>query len=207
MDKSWDLHPLMPLVSLRASDDPVAVAKAVEDGGVNTLEIAFRTDYAAEAIRLVRTHTSLRVIAGTVQSREEVDQAMTAGAHAGVSPHLDSDVLRYCQEQDFPFAPGIASPSEAAAALRLGATIVKVFPAKQLGGPEFLRALSDVYPDARFVVSGGVSLASLADYLAIEAVVSVSGSWMTPSASIASRDYAKISARVAEAREVVASCR
>jgi len=206
MDQSWDQHPLMPLVSLRASDDPVAVASAVAEGGVHTLEIAFRTDFAAEAIRLVRTHTALRVIAGTLQTRQDVDQAIAAGAHAGVAPHWDSDVVRYCQEREFPFAPGIATPSEAATALRAGVSTLKVFPVQQLGGPEFLKALSGVYPQARFVVSGGVSAENLADYCALGAVVSVSGSWMTPRASIEAGDYADISARVAHAREVVASC-
>lgn len=82
------------------------------------------------------------------------------GAHGGLSPHLDREVLEYCRDRGFPFVPGIATPSEAARALRAGATTLKVFPVEQLGGPSLIAALNSVYPEAAFIVSGGISQGS-----------------------------------------------
>lgn len=207
MDQPWVSHPLMPLVSVLESDDLPELAAAVQQAGVNCLEIAFRTPHAADAIRRLTRSTTITVIAGTLQSRDEVDQAIAAGAHGGVSPHFDPDVLQYCLNQGFPFAPGIATPSEAASALRGGATSLKVFPVEQLGGPSFIEALHGVYPQATFIVSGGISEHTMAGYLAIDSVVSLSGSWMTPRSAIERGDFAEIAARVTRARDMVSACR
>lgn len=200
-------HPLMPLVSVRESDDISRLAQTLEQAGVNCLEIAFRTDFAPEAIRRITSTTTLRVFAGTLQSRGDVDTAIDAGAHGGLSPHLDREVLEYCRDRGFPFVPGIATPSEAARALRAGATTLKVFPVEQLGGPSLIAALNSVYPEAAFIVSGGISQQSVASYLEIDSVSSLSGSWMTPRSAIEREDFAEISTRVQQAVEAVLLCR
>lgn len=169
---------LLPLFTFADSRFARDVAHALFEHGFTHIEIAFRTPQAAASLEAIRDATPLRVVAGTLLSREHVDQAVAAGAHQGVSPHFDPAVLSHAQDIGFDFSPGVATPSEAFQAIQAGVSTVKVFPAATLGGPAFVRSLSAVYPHLSFIPSGGITPEDIADYLQVAQVSLVSGSWL-----------------------------
>lgn len=169
---------LLPLFTFTDPSTAVEVADALSRAGFGHIEVAFRSVQAAEAIAAIRAAVEIRVVAGTLLTLENVDAARQAGAHAGVSPHWDEEILSHAQSVGFDFAPGVATPTEVFHALQAGVTTIKVFPAATLGGPGYLRALSAVYPSARFIPSGGIRSGDVPDYLALDTVSLVSGSWL-----------------------------
>lgn len=173
------LDRLLPLFTFSDFHHASDVAQVLVEHGFTQIEVAFRSQHAAAAITAIREHTSLRVVAGTLLSVDQVSTARDAGAHAGVAPHLDDEVLAHAQAVGFDFAPGIATPSEAYRAIGAGLMTVKVFPIASLGGPGYLKSLTAVYPELRFIPSGGVGADIIGDYLALDSVSMVSGSWLS----------------------------
>jgi 2-dehydro-3-deoxyphosphogluconate aldolase/(4S)-4-hydroxy-2-oxoglutarate aldolase len=170
-DRALPLHvPALP------GDAVVAAAKAAA-AGLGTLEIALRSDAAEEALALAVGGTVL-VGAGTVIDTAQVDRVVSAGAGFIVTPGFHLPVVQRCLELGIPVLPGVATGGEIMAALSLGVSVVKLFPAHQLGGPTAIRALAGPFPQVRFVPSGGVTRGSAADYLALDHVIAISGSWL-----------------------------
>jgi 2-dehydro-3-deoxyphosphogluconate aldolase/(4S)-4-hydroxy-2-oxoglutarate aldolase len=198
-------------VTLDEPDTAAPVAGALLAGGISCLEITFRRPGAAEAIRAAREVGGMLVGAGTVLSRAQADAAAAAGADFAMAPSSNDLVVRHCQDLGLPFFPGVATPTEIDHAARLGLTAVKVFPAAQVGGPAFLRAVAATFPELGFIPTGGITPENLADYLAIPEVVACGGSWLVPRELVAKRDYARITALAAAAvavgRAVVAVTR
>jgi 2-dehydro-3-deoxyphosphogluconate aldolase/(4S)-4-hydroxy-2-oxoglutarate aldolase len=172
---------VLPVVVL---DDPargVGIAQALAAGGLPCAEITLRTAGAADAIRAIAEAVpEVLVGAGTVVDPEQVDLAVASGARFLVSPGLDADIVRRAQEAGVPLIPGVATPSEALAALRWGIRVVKLFPAALLGGVPAVQALASVFPALRFIPTGGVRPADVPGYLAEPSVLAVGGSWLAP---------------------------
>jgi 2-dehydro-3-deoxyphosphogluconate aldolase/(4S)-4-hydroxy-2-oxoglutarate aldolase len=169
------------VVPVATIEDPAyapAVGKALLAGGIGCIEITFRHPAAAEAIRRAREVEGLLVGAGTVLSAEQAHAAAAAGASFAVAPGTSDEVVRACDELGLPFFPGVATASEIERARRLGRYVVKVFPAAQVGGPAFLRAVAATYPDVAFIPTGGIAATNVADYLAVPAVIACGGSWL-----------------------------
>ena len=196
---------VIPVATL---DDPAAageVGAALLAGGISCLEITFRRPGAAEAIRAARASGDILVGAGTVLSLEQADAAAAAGADFAVAPGTNEAVVRHCRELGLPIFPGVATPTEIERALALGASVVKAFPAAQLGGPAFLRAVSATYPDVGFIPTGGVTADNLRDYLAVSSVVACGGSWLVALELIETGSYERITERAAEALEAAST--
>ena len=132
-------------------------------------------------------------------NRHQADTAVAAGARFIVSPGFSGTVVTHCQESGVPVLPGIATATELMAALDHGLEVVKFFPAEQLGGPATLRALSGPFRSVRFVPTGGITAALLADYLAVPSVLAVGGSWMVDGPLLAAEDWSTVTARTAAA--------
>jgi 2-dehydro-3-deoxyphosphogluconate aldolase/(4S)-4-hydroxy-2-oxoglutarate aldolase len=193
---------VLPVVAV---DDPAVVGDlcaALLDGGIACIEITFRTAAAAEALARAAEVRGMLVGAGTVLTAEQARAALDAGASFAVAPGTDDRVVAACDELGLPFFPGVATPSELGHALRLGRETLKVFPAAQLGGPAFLRAVSATFPDARFIPTGGVDAESLASYLAVPSVLACGGSWIADRELVAARRFEEVSARARAAVEV-----
>ena len=124
-------------------------------GGLTSVEITFRTDAAVEAIRRASRIEGLLVGAGTVLSVEQLDAALDAGAQFAVAPSTDPVVIEAAQRAGVLFIPGAATPTEIDRARSLGCDVVKIFPASLVGGPAFVKAVSPVFPDVKFVPTGG----------------------------------------------------
>jgi 2-dehydro-3-deoxyphosphogluconate aldolase / (4S)-4-hydroxy-2-oxoglutarate aldolase len=169
---------VLPVVTVDDVDQAVAAATALAAGGLGCVEIAFRTEAAAEALARVNAVDGVLAGAGTILSAEQAVAARDAGAAFAVAPGLNETVVAACAELDLPFFPGVATPSEIERARTLGLDVLKVFPAQQLGGPAFLRAVTPTYPDVGFLPTGGITQETLADYLAVPSVVACGGSWM-----------------------------
>jgi 2-dehydro-3-deoxyphosphogluconate aldolase / (4S)-4-hydroxy-2-oxoglutarate aldolase len=169
---------LVPVASLEEGDRAGATARALQRGGLDCIEITFRTAAAVEALRRARAVDGMLVGAGTVLSPEQAAVAADAGADFAVAPGTNPAVVEACRALGLPFFPGVATPSEIETARALGRTTLKLFPAAQVGGAGFLRAVSATYPDVRFLPTGGIGADTAADYLAVPSVLAVGGSWL-----------------------------
>jgi 2-dehydro-3-deoxyphosphogluconate aldolase/(4S)-4-hydroxy-2-oxoglutarate aldolase len=195
---------LVPVVTVDDVDDAVPIAAALRDGGLPILEITLRTSAAIEAIRRVDAALpDVTVGAGSVMSGRDADAAIDAGARFVVSPGLARDAVETADGRRITAIPGIATPTELLQATGLGADVVKVFPAEVVGGPALITALAAVWPQVRFVPTGGISPANVGDYLALAPVLAVGGSWMVDRAMIAAGDWAAITRATAAAVETV----
>lgn len=199
---------VVPVVVLEEAEKAVAVAEALVEGGLPVVEVTLRTAAAPEAIARIAKEVPDAIIgAGTVLNAEQVSLANDAGARFIVSPGLHASVVSESQDRNLPVYPGVATASEAMAAWNLGLRTLKFFPASQAGGVPMLKALGSVYRDVRFMPTGGVSTANLADYLALPSVIACGGSWLTPAKHIDAGDFESITRLAREARELVQKLR
>jgi len=195
---------VLPVVTVDNPGQAEEVGRALVAGGLPCVEIAFRSDAAVEAVRRATQVEGLLVGAGTVLSREQAEAAHFAGAAFAVAPGTDEDVITACDELGLPFFPGVATPSEIERARRLGRLTLKVFPAAQLGGPAFLRAVTATYPDVRFLPTGGIGPETLRDYLAVPSVLAVGGSWLVRSELLREGRFDEVERLAREAVELAA---
>ena len=190
---------LLPVVVLDDASNADALAGALVDGGLPVAEVTFRTAAAQDSIRVMADRGDVLVGAGTVVSVAQVDQAVAAGARFVVSPGLSRAVVERCQELGVLAVPGVVTATEIQAALELGLTTVKFFPAGTSGGAAAIAALAAPFGGVRFVPTGGVGPANLHEYLALPSVAAVGGSWMVARDRIASGDFAGIAQLTAAA--------
>lgn len=170
---------IVPVVVLNRLEDTLPNVGALVRGGLPVAEITFRTACAAEAIKLaVETYPDALIGAGTVINAEQCRQAIDCGAKFIVSPGLATDVAAVCKEADVPYLPGVVTPTEVIAALNLGLTTLKFFPASNFGGLKTIKAICSAFPQIRIMPTGGISEENVSEYLAYEKIVACGGSWM-----------------------------
>lgn len=199
---------VVPVVVLDDVKDAAPLAKALCDGGLACAEVTFRTDAAEESIRIMTSqYPEMIVGAGTVLTKEQVDRAVAAGARFIVTPGLDPEIVRYCMEKDIPVTPGVVTPSELAQAYALGLRLVKFFPAEPSGGLPMIKALAAPYNMMQFMPTGGISAATLTDYLHYEKIFACGGSWMVKGSLIKAGEFDKITELTREAVELVHTVR
>lgn len=196
------LQPVMPVVAVGSAREGVELARALAAGGLPAIEVTLRTPAALDAIRAISAEVPEAVCgAGTILRPEHFEAAAEAGARFIVSPGTTHEVLDVAKTSDVPLLPGAATPSELMAMIEEGYEILKFFPAEQLGGVPYLKALAPVFPGIRFCPTGGVSTANVNEYLALPNVVCVGGSWVAPKDKVESGDFAAVTdlARAARA--------
>lgn len=199
---------VLPVVEIDDPELAVALGEVLIAEGLPCAEITLRTPAAAAAIAaLTRNCPELLVGAGTVLSAEQVDLALGAGAAFLVSPGFDPAVVRHAMSSGSVILPGVFTPTEIQAARSHGLHVLKFFPAEAAGGVAFLKAVSAVYPDVRFVPTGGIGPSNLVSYLDVPFVVACGGSWMVQRQLIANRDFASIRRLVREAVALARSIR
>lgn len=196
---------LVPVVVLDDAADADGLAGALVAGGLPVAEVTFRTAAAPDSIRAMAARGDILVGAGTVLTVAQVDQAVAAGASFVVSPGLSRAVVERCGEHGVLALPGAVTATEVQAALELGLSTVKFFPAATCGGAAAIKALAAPFGGVRFVPTGGVGPNNLAEYLAIPAVAAVGGSWMVPRDLVTAGDFTGIQALTAEAVALVLS--
>ncbi len=198
---------VIPVVVL---DDPELarpLGDALKEGGLPVAELTFRTAAAPAALRLLAADPDLIVGAGTVVSADQVDLAHEAGARFIVTPGFSGRVIDRCHKLGMAVIPGVATATEVIAALDYGIDLLKFFPAHASGGVTMLRALQGPFPQVRFIPTGGVSAANMADYLALSSVVAVGGSWMVSPERVRGGEFAAVSRLAREAVQIAAEAR
>lgn len=191
--------PVIPVIVIDRLEDAVPLAQALVAGGVKVLEVTLRTPVALEAIRAMTAVEGAIVGAGTIRSAADARAAQAAGAVFGVSPGYTAEVGAACREVGLPLLPGVATASEVMAAQADGLNFLKFFPATAAGGIPMLKALAGPFPDVVFCPTGGISLATAPDFLALPNVKVCGGSWLTPADAVKAGDWARITRLAAEA--------
>lgn len=192
------------------AEDAAPLAEALLAGGLKCIEVTFRTAGAAEAIRRIRQNVpSIIVGAGTLLTADNVKQAVDAGAQFGVSPGLSEAVSRAAHDARLPLFPGVVTPTEIIRAMELGWKQLKFFPAETFGGVNALKALIGPFghTGVKFIPTGGISAATLPNYLALPQVVAVGGSWMAEKKLIAEKNWTQITALTGEAMKVISAAK
>ena len=197
-----DQFPVIPVIVLDDANDAEPLAEALIKGGLNIIEVTFRTAAAAESIeRIAKAFPEMLVGAGTVVTPEQAKRAVDAGSKFGLAPGTDPETIAYFKKQDIPFIPGVMTPSDIQAAIKAGCQHLKFFPAGAAGGPKLLKAMVAPYANlgVNFCPTGGVSLDNMLDYLAMPEVFAIGGSWLATKAQIAAKDWSTITQQVREA--------
>ena len=158
---------LVAVVRSKTLEEALALAEAAADSGVKCVEITFSVPGAVDVIETLANRKDVYVGAGTVLSKEQAEEAIGVGAKFVVSPTLQLDLIPLCHEANVPCFPGAATPTEILTAARAGADLVKIFPADLVGGVDFVRQMSGPFPEVRFMVSGGVSLSNIKEYVQV----------------------------------------
>lgn len=184
---------VIPVIKLESEEQAAPLAAALLEGGVRAAEITFRTAAAAKSIqRIALSQPDMFVCAGTVLTVEQAKMAAACGAQAVVSPGTNPKVVEWCLSHDMPVCPGCATPTEVEAALGMGLTTVKLFPAEAIGGVKLLKALYGPYRQVRFMPTGGISPENLRDYLLLPNVTACGGSWLCPPDALAENDWQRV---------------
>lgn len=200
-------RPVIPVIVIECVDDAEPLAEALLSGGMDIIEITFRTAAAAEAIERIRkAYPQILVGAGTVVTLEQAQRAIDAGVSFGLAPGLNPATVKYFQAQGTLFIPGVMTPSEIEQGLALGCKLLKFFPAGQAGGPAMLKALGAPYASQglQFCPTGGVKLENMNDYLSLPIVSNVGGTWLATPQQIADKQWDVISKQVSEALAKIA---
>lgn len=191
---------IVPVVKIDKAEDALPLAKALCAGGLPCAEVTFRTDAAAEAIKIMTDNfPNMCVGAGTVLNKEQVDAAVQAGAKFIVSPGLNPNTVKYCLEKGVPITPGTSSPSDIELAIELGLDVVKFFPAEQSGGLAKIKAMAAPYVNMKFMPTGGINAKNLTSYLDFNKIIACGGSWMVPGDLINAGEWDKIEQLTREA--------
>ena len=168
----------IPVVVIKELSETDKILQALKNVDINTAEITFRTACAAEAIAYAcQKYPDMNVGAGTVINAEQCEQALKAGAKFIVSPGLSQSVAEVCKKNNIPYYPGCVTPTEIMAALELGITVVKFFPANVYGGLKAMKALAAPFPQIKFIPTGGVDRNNIDEFLAWDKIAAIGGSF------------------------------
>ena len=163
--REMECHRLVAVVRSKSAEEALSTADGAAAGGVKFVEITFSVPGAIEVIGTLAKRADLHVGAGTVLSATQAKAAIDAGAKFVVAPSLELDLVPFCHKAEVACFPGAATATEILAAARAKADLVKIFPADCVGGPSFIKQMAGPFPEVRFMVSGGVSLANVKEYV------------------------------------------
>ena len=173
----------IPVVVIKELSEMDKILTALNNNGIHTAEITFRTACAAEAIAYAcKNYPEMSIGAGTVINAEQCEAALKAGAQFIVSPGLSVAVANICKERGIPYYPGCVTPTEIMMALELGITTVKFFPANVYGGLKAMKALAAPFPQIKFIPTGGVDRSNIDEFLAWDKIAAIGGSFFVKEA-------------------------
>jgi 2-dehydro-3-deoxyphosphogluconate aldolase/(4S)-4-hydroxy-2-oxoglutarate aldolase len=179
----------IPVIRETDASSLESICLALADGGLKILEITLMSESALPVISKLSKNNDLLIGAGTVLNRQQAEKAIAAGAKFLVSPGLNEDAVKYSGSQNIPFYPGVMTPSEIMRAQELGCEMVKIFPASNLGGISYIKAMHGPFPKMKWMATGGIGLKDLNEYLKSPVTCVGLGSQMTPSEKIKAKDW------------------
>ena len=193
--------PVIPVIVLQRVQDAVPLAEALLAGGVKVLEVTLRSPVALQCIEAIARALPEAVVgAGTVRSAADAKAALEAGSRFAVSPGYTAEIGLACRQLGLHLLPGVATASEVMAASADGLSFLKFFPAVQAGGLAMLKALAGPFPEIVFCPTGGISIETAPQFLALGNVKVCGGSWLTPADAVAAGDWVRITRLAREAQ-------
>lgn len=199
---------VLPVITVHTLDEARAIADALLEGGLNTLELTLRTPVAIDALALLkRERPDIVIGAGTILNADNIRAAVDAGADFLVTPGTPAALADALVDASIPAVPGAATPTEFMALRERGFRNCKLFPASAVGGLAMLKGLAGPLHDMRFCPTGGISESNAAEFLAQPNVLCIGGSWMLDKAWIAAGDWARVRETAARAAEIVRAAR
>ncbi len=199
---------IIAVLVIDRADDAIPVARALMKGGIDAMELTLRTDSALQALHHVRREApGMLAGIGTILTPRHADQAHETGAHFGVAPGVNAEVVMHAKHIGLPFCPGVMTPTDIDLSLNLGCRLLKYFPASTSGGLKHLQNIAAPFKHlgVGFIPLGGINADNLRDYLDSPLVTAVGGSWLAPREVIADQDWAEISRRAEKARSIAES--
>lgn len=196
---------VVPVIAIERVSDAVALADALLEGGLPVAEITFRTEAAADVLAAMRdARPELCIGAGTVLDASNLKRAIDAGARFGLAPGFDPEIVDAAKAAGLPFCPGIMTPSDLTLAAARGVRLAKFFPAGVAGGPKALSGISAPFAHLgiRFIPTGGVTEATIGEWLALKQVIAVGGTWIAKTEDIREGRFAAIAKSAAAAVKV-----
>lgn len=198
---------LVPVVSLPSVDAGLRLAEILLRCHLPVVEVTFRTPSAADGIAAMkREFPELLVLAGTVLSKEQARIARDVGAECIIIPGFHAELVEYCLANQIMVCPGTLTPTEVIQCRNMGIQTVKFFPAELAGGVPMLKAMAAVFNDVRFMPTGGINPANVAEYLALDVVFCCGGSWLAPETLMENGHWGEIEGRIFSAVESLAKC-
>lgn len=195
---------VVPVIAL---DEPALagrLADALCEGGLPVAEVTFRVDNVVEVMNEMKAaQPDMLLGAGTVLTTKQAQDAIDAGCEFIVSPGFNPEVVKYCIKNNVPVVPGVATPTEVEAAMSLGLTNLKFFPAELNGGLPYIKALCAPYTRLRFMPTGGVNPSNVRDYLEFNKIIAVGGTWIAKTDMIKDEKFDEIKKLALEAKQVV----
>lgn len=200
---------VVPVIKLTHPErDAAPLAKALTEGGVPVAEVTFRAAGAAIAIKaMCEAYPDMLVGAGTVLTTAQVDEAIAAGAQFIVTPGMDADLVRYCQQKQIAIFPGCTTPTDYHTAYKLGLEVLKFFPAEQSGGLAKIKAMSAPFPMFKVMPTGGISLKNLGEYAKNSVIAACGGSYMVTAELIEGQQWDEITALCRQSVAIVKEAR
>ena len=195
--------PVVPVVVIEKLEDAAPLARALFNGGLKALEITLRTPIAAQAVKLMKAEVPEAYVGtGTVVDKASFNASVEAGADFMVSPGVSDELLALAKESSIPFLPGAATPSEVMNLAAHGFKFLEFFHAEAAGGTAMIKSIGGPLPDITFCPTGGISLATAPNYLALNNVICVGGTWMLDKQLIENKDWQAIETLARQACEV-----
>lgn len=194
------LGPVIPVIVIDDAGDAVPLARALLAGGVRVIEVTLRTPGALHAVRAIGREVPDAIVGvGTVSRPDDFAAALDAGTRFAVSPGVTGALIDAAAKSGLPYLPGVMTPSDVILARAAGLFELKLFPAVQAGGIAMLKAIAGPFPDVTFCPTGGITVETAPQFLALANVACVGGSWLTPKSAVAAKDWPAITALAAQA--------
>lgn len=198
--KLADHGPVIPVIVIEDLAHAVPLARALVEGGVRVLEVTLRTAVALQAIEIMAREVPEAIVgAGTLRTAADAQAVKNAGAAFAVSPGFTAELSAACRALQLPLLPGVSSASEVMRANDAGHSFLKLFPATAVGGVNLLKGLAGPFPDVAFCPTGGITLETAPQFLALPNVKVCGGSWLTPKDAMQQGDWARITRLAREA--------
>lgn len=197
---------IVPVIAIEKKELALPLADALIEGGLAVAEITFRTDAAAEVISVLhKQRPQLLIGAGTILNSENLEKARDCGAVFGVAPGFNSKVVEMAMKINFPFSPGIMTPSDIEAALSFGLKVLKFFPAEAAGGVNMLKSIAAPYIHlgVRFVPTGGINIGNVQNYLEHKFVLAVGGTWIAKKEDISAGNWQQIKKNCFDLHDII----
>jgi len=184
---------VVPVVAIENDQQARGLSRALLDGGVNVIEVTLRNAFGLKAIQLIKEeYSEMVVLAGTVNSAEQMAQVVDAGVDGVISPGITTSLLDVARSHQIPYMPGVATPSEVMLAMEHGLNECKLFPATVVGGIGALKAFKGPFSEIKFCPTGGINDGNYQEFLALDNVMFVGGSWIAPTNLIRAEQWGQI---------------